>query len=76
MLAVPAVSDGDVSTVKIEGSGWSKPMAPTARTCADRIYRRVIAVPRHHVDRRVRQRGLEQRAPHFTNNSVGVSLSS
>ena len=29
MFAVPAVSDGEVSTVKIDGSGWSKPMAPT-----------------------------------------------
>ena len=29
ILAVPAVSDGAVSTVKIDGSGWSNPMAPT-----------------------------------------------
>ncbi|MGX1210085.1 hypothetical protein AB7M42_000350 [Bradyrhizobium diazoefficiens] len=29
MFAVPAVSDGEVSTVKIDGSGWSKPIAPT-----------------------------------------------
>ena len=28
-LAVPSVSDGAVSTVKIDGSGWSKAMAPT-----------------------------------------------
>src|SRR6188768_3476598 len=27
-LAVPGVSDGDVSTVKIDGSGWSKLMDP------------------------------------------------
>ena len=29
IFAVPAVSDGAVSTVKIDGSGWSKAMAPT-----------------------------------------------
>ncbi len=29
MFAVPAVSDGDVSTVKIDGSGRSKLIAPT-----------------------------------------------
>ena len=28
IFAVPAVSDGEVRTVKIEGSGWSKPIAP------------------------------------------------
>src|SRR5215467_12891260 len=27
-LAVPGISDGAVSTVKIEGSGWSKLMVP------------------------------------------------
>src|SRR5205085_7998902 len=27
-LAVPGVSDGDVSTVKIDGSGWSKLIEP------------------------------------------------
>src|SRR3990167_3018893 len=27
-LAVPAVSDGEVSTVKIDGSGWSKLIEP------------------------------------------------
>src|SRR6476620_8851936 len=27
-FAVPGVSDGDVSTVKIDGSGWSKLMEP------------------------------------------------
>ena len=33
MLAVPAVSDGAVSTVKIDGSGWSNRMAPTGEKC-------------------------------------------
>ena len=37
---------------------------------------RVIAVPRHHVDRRMRQVVLNSEPPHFTNSSVGVSLSS
>ena len=27
-FAVPAISDGDVSTVKIDGSGWSKLIVP------------------------------------------------
>ena len=34
MLAVPAVSEGDVSTVKIDGSGWSKRIAPTGENVA------------------------------------------
>ena len=29
MLAVPGVSDGDVRTVKIEGSAWSNSTGPT-----------------------------------------------
>ena len=29
MLAVPGVSEGEVSTVKIEGSAWSNRMGPT-----------------------------------------------
>src|SRR5438105_13586965 len=29
-FAVPGVSEGDVSTVKIDGSGWSKLMEPIA----------------------------------------------
>ena len=28
MLAVPGMSDGAVSTLKIDGSGWSKLMVP------------------------------------------------
>src|SRR3954469_25693029 len=33
-LAVPGVSDGDVSTVKIDGSGWSKLIEPMVMKCA------------------------------------------
>src|SRR5256714_14115275 len=33
-LAVPGVSDGDVSTVKIDGSGWSKLIEPIVMKCA------------------------------------------
>src|SRR3954471_16316656 len=33
-LAVPGVSLGEVSTVKIDGSGWSKLMEPIAMKCA------------------------------------------
>lgn len=29
MLAVPGVSEGEVSTVKIEGSAWSNRIGPT-----------------------------------------------
>ena len=29
MLAVPGVSDGEVSTVKMEGSAWSNRTGPT-----------------------------------------------
>ncbi len=29
MLAVPGVSDGEVITVKMEGSAWSKRIGPT-----------------------------------------------
>ncbi len=66
MFAVPAVSDGEVSTVKIEGSGWSKPMAPTGEKRPQIVFvRRVIAVPCHHVDRRMRQLGHKQRAAPF-----------
>src|SRR5438477_10097372 len=33
-LAVPGVSDGEVSTVKIDGSGWSKLIEPIVMKCA------------------------------------------
>ena len=58
MLAVPGVSDGEVSTVKIDGSGWSKQIAPTGEKRAQVVLvGRVVAVPGDDVERRVAELG-------------------
>ena len=59
-FAVPGVSEGEVSTVKIDGSGWSKLTVPIVlKRARSYLYGRVVAVPGDHVERRM----VERRAP-------------
>ena len=56
MFAVPAVSEGEVRTVKIEGSGWSNEIGPTGEKARQVVLVGcVIAVPANHINRGVRQ---------------------
>ena len=53
-FAVPGVSEARCSTVKIDGSGWSKLIEPIVLKRAQVVLvRRVVAVPGDHVQRRV-----------------------
>ncbi len=66
MLAVPAVSDGDGQHREDRRIGMVEADGADRREGAQIVFvGRVIAVPGHHVDRRMRQLGLEQRAAPF-----------
>ena len=53
-LARPGDSLGEVSTVKMDGSGWSKLIVPIVMNLAvSYLYGRVVPVPADHVQRRM-----------------------
>src|SRR6476659_5755179 len=52
IFAVPGVSDGEVSTVKIEGSAWSNKIGHRRISTQVIFVWVVVSVPRDHIERR------------------------
>ena len=72
-LARPSVSVGLVSTVKIDGSGWSKLIVPiTMKLAGVVLVRHVAAVPGDHVERRVVVVGGPEVAAELVHHLDGV----
>ena len=77
MLAVPGWPDGAVSTVKIDGSGWSNRIAPTGRIGREVVFvGAVVAVPGDDVERRMVDRRFVELAAPFDDDAGVTSRSS
>ena len=76
-FAVPGVSLGEVSTVKIDGSGWSKLIEPMVmKWRVSYLQRRQVAVPGDHVEGRVRCVARHSAPPNLLDHLVRAPASS